>query len=334
MTLFTAGPAQLSPQIASILSLPTLHHRSKEFQEIFDFCHNHLLQICPMQEVFFLCCSGSGAMESAICSFSPRHLLILENGKFSSRWGEIAKNFSISTTILSCPWDRSHTLEEVKKALKENPNIDGVCLCGVESSGGVREKYEEICKAIKEHDPSILTFLDAIALFGSEHIEIENIDVLVASSQKVLGLPVGLGMVFVSSRALEILHLRSPLSYYLALQNYLTHPIAFSLPSHLCLALKFVLKHIDLMRNSILIKKRFEETRELLASKGVALYSKNPSFSIIAFDDPQNSIKTALAKQNILISSGGGYLKNSISRIGNFGGFQEYQILLKALQRI
>lgn len=332
MPLFTAGPAQLSPQIASILSLSTLHHRSKDFKKFFDFCHDKLLEITPMQEVFFLCSSGSGAMESAISSLSPKHLLILENGKFSARWGEIAKSFSIPTTTLSCPWDCTHNAKEVKNILEKNPDIDGVCLCGVESSGGVREEYERICKTIKESNPSILTLLDGVALFGGEKIEVENLDILVSSSQKVLGLPVGLGFVFASSYALSLLQERKPKSFYLALQNYLNNPIAFSLPSHLFLALEYVLKQIDFTQNYMLIKERFKETQQLLNTKDISLYAKNPSFSIIAFNDPQSRIKNALAKENILISSGQGQLKNSISRIGNFGGFQEYEVLLEAIK--
>lgn len=334
MPLFTAGPSEISPQISKILSSPIIHHRSSKFENIFQTCHSELLRICPMQEVFFLCCSGSGAMESAISSLSPKHLLILENGKFSARWGEIAESFGINTTTLPCPWDSSHKAEQVLEALKQNPNIDGLCLCGVESSGGVRERYEEILKVAKEFNPSLLTFVDAIALFGSEEIDTTHIDVLVASSQKVLGLPVGLGFVFTNSYALSLIKERKPRSFYLALQNYLKNPIAFSLPSSLFIALEFVLKNIKFKSNYVLIKKRFERTKEVLESKGISLYAKNPSCSIIAFNDPQNAVKKALAKHNLIISSGQGHLKNSVSRIGNFGGFQEYERLLEGLEGI
>lgn len=334
MFLFTAGPSQISPQISEILSSPIIHHRSQEFQEVFQSCRDRLLALCPMQEIFFLCSSGSGAMESAISSLAPKHLLILENGKFSGRWGEIAKNFGVTITTLSCSWDRSHKAEEVLETLKKYPSIDGVCLCGVESSGGVREEYEEICRVTKEANPSLLTFVDAIALFGSEKIETTHIDVLVTSSQKVLGLPVGLGFVFTSSYALSLIKERSPKSFYLALQNYLKNPIAFSLPSNLFLALDFVLKNINFRSNYVLIQERFKRTKEILYSKGISLYAKSPSYSIIAFNDPANAIKTSLAKQNLLISSGQSHLKNSVSRIGNFGGFQEYERLLEGLERV
>lgn len=273
-------------------------------------------------------------MESAISSLAPKHLLILENGKFSARWGEIAQSFGIATITLSCSWDHSHQAEQVLEVLKQNPSIDGICLCGVESSGGVREKYEEICKIAKEFNPSLLTFLDAIALFGGEEIDTSHIDVLVASSQKVLGLPVGLGFVFTSPYALSLLQERKPKSFYLALQNYLKNPIAFSLPSNLFMALEFVLKNIDFKSNYALIKNRFEKTKEILQSKGISLYAKTPSCSIIAFDDPQNKIKNTLSKQNLIISSGQSHLKNSVSRIGNFGGFQEYERLLEELKGV
>lgn len=334
MPLFTAGPSEISPQISKILSLPIIHHRSKEFRECFDFCHDRLLEIAQMQEVFMLCSSGSGAMESAISSLSPSHLLILENGKFSQRWGEIARSFGIKTTTLSSSWDCSHRASEVLRVLQDDESIDGVCLCGVESSGGVREEYEAITQSIKAHNPQILTFLDAIALFGGERIEVQNIDVFVASSQKILGLPVGLGFVFTSSYALSLLQDKTPKSYYLALQNYLNNPIAFSLPSNFFLALEYVLKSIDFEKNYALIKERFRETKEILHSKGIALYPQDPSYSIIAFNDSQSQIKNALAQRDILISSGQSHLKTKVSRIGNFGGFQEYERVLEGLRRV
>ena len=334
MPLFTAGPSEISPQISKILSSPIIHHRSKDFQKCFDFCHDRLLEIAQMQEVFMLCSSGSGAMESAISSLSPSHLLILENGKFSQRWGEIARSFAISTTTLSSSWDRSHRASEVLEVLKNDNSIDGVCLCGVESSGGVREEYEAITQAIKAYKPQILTFVDAIALFGGERIESQNIDILVASSQKILGLPVGLGFVFASSYALSLLQTRVPKSFYLALQNYLANPIAFSLPSSLFKALEFVLKNVDFEKNYALIEERFKKTKEILDSKKISLYPQNPSHSIIAFLDPKAQIKNALAQSNILISSGQSHLKESVSRIGNFGGFQEYERLLEGLERV
>lgn len=334
MPLFTAGPSEISPQISKILSLPIIHHRSKEFKECFDFCHDKFLEISQMQEVFMLCSSGSGAMESAISSLSPSHLLILENGKFSQRWGEIARSFGIKTTTLSCPWDSSHRVSEVLEVLRDEKSIDGVCLCGVESSGGVREEYELIAQSIKAHNPQILVFLDGIALFGGERIESQNLDILVASSQKILGLPVGLGFVFTSSYALSLLQNRVPKSYYLALQNYLNNPIAFSLPSSLFKALEFVLRNVDFEKNYTLIEERFERTKEILRSKGIALYPQNPSKTIIAFYDPHSQIKNALAQSNILISSGQSHLKESVSRIGNFGGFQEYERLIEGLERV
>lgn len=334
MPLFTAGPSEISPQISKILSSPILHHRSKKFRECFDFCHDKLLELSQMQEVFLLCSSGSGAMESAISTLAPKHLLILENGKFSARWREIAKSFGIATTTLATSWNRSHQANEVLEVLQKHPNIDGVCLCGVESSGGVREEYEQITQTIKDYNPKILTFVDAIALFGGERIESQNIDVLVVSSQKILGLPVGLGLVFLSSYALALLQTTSPLSFYLALQNYLNHPIAFSLPSNLFQALEFVLKNIDFEESYDLIEERFERTKEILDTKGIPLYAQNPSKTIIAFCDPQNQIKNTLAKDNLLISSGQSHLKTSVSRIGNFGGLQEYERLLKGLERV
>lgn len=334
MQLFTAGPAQTPQIILNALSSPTIHHRSDDFLSLLKECKKELQTFLPMPFVFFLCASGSGGMESVISSFSPQKILILDHGKFSHRWLEIANALKIPTHHFKIPPHQAHSPIDVLSILQKDPSIDCVCMQTCESSGGVRQNFQSIAQSIKTHNANILVCADGIASFGIEPIDPTHIDIFIASSQKALMLPVGLAFVFLSPLAHSLLQKRNPKSHYLALQNYLKEEIPFSLPSNLFFALQISLQSIDPQTNYDLITKRFDLLYDFFKSHHIELFATQPSKGIIAFKDQDETIKSKLQKLGILISGGQGELKNSISRIGNFGILQDFDALLKALETL
>ncbi|WP_027327768.1 pyridoxal-phosphate-dependent aminotransferase family protein [Helicobacter pametensis] len=335
MQLFSAGPTQTPDQILSLLASPTLHHRSKEFEEIFESCVTNMKKLLGLPHIFFLLSSGSGGMESALSSLAPSSVLVLENGKFAQRWSQIAHNLRIQTHSITKEWNQAHSPQEVLDYLRSYPHIECVCFQSVESSGGVKQPYALIAQEIKAYNPQILIILDGIASIGAESLNLTHIDACIGATQKALMLPTGLAFVGISNPALKLIQTRSPLSFYLALQNYLHSPIAFSLPSSLFVALSWVFEHLDFEINYQVVAKRAKQTRDLLNHYKIPIYSTSPADSIIAFCDPHNQIKNILAQdKQILISSGQSHLKTQISRIGNFGILQDYDYFLKSLEEV
>lgn len=334
MQLFTAGPAQTPQIILDALSSPTLHHRSDDFLLLLKQCKKKLQSFIPMPYVFFLCASGSGGMESAISSFCPKKILVLNHGKFSHRWLMIAQSLKIPTHDFKIPPNQSHSADDVLSILQKDPSIDCVCMQTCESSGGVRQNFQSIAQSIKTYNSDILVCVDGIASFGIESIDPTHLDIFIASSQKALMLPVGLAFVFLSSFAHSLLQKRSPKSHYLALQNYLKEEIPFSLPSSLFFALQASLQSIDPQKNYTLIAKRFSLLCAFFQAHQIELFATQPSKGIIAFKDQNETIKSKLQELGILISGGQGELKNLISRIGNFGILQDFDVLLSALETL
>lgn len=332
MQLFTAGPSQSPKEVLEILQTPTIHHRSDEFKALFEKCRSLLKKIINLPHVFCLCSSGSGAMESAISSLNPQKILVLNHGKFSRRWLDIAKAFNIPAINYEISPQEIHSIPKILDYLNEG--VDCVCLQTCESSSGTKQDFISITKAIKSHNPKILTLVDGIASFCTEEIPTNNIDVLITSSQKALMLPVGLGFVHLSEFALQNIQNTKAKSFYTSLQNYLKNPIAFSLPSNLFFALKFALEFYTprLQEQYTLIQKRFEILSSLFEDHQIELYSNYPSAGIIAFHDQNEIIKKKLKDREILISGGQDELKNQISRIGNFGILQNFDLLHKELK--
>ena len=334
MQLFTAGPSQTPQKFLETLQTPIIHHRSDEFIALFKECCSLLKQVINLPYVFCLCSSGSGAMESALSSLNPRKILVLNHGKFSKRWLDIAETFDIPAINYEISPKEIHSIPKLLDYLDEN--VDCVCLQTCESSSGTKQDFISITQAIKSHNPKILTLVDGIASFCAEEIPTNNIDVFIASSQKALMLPVGLGFVYLSEFALQNIQHTKARSFYTALQNYLNDPIAFSLPSNLFFTLKFALEFYTprLQEQYALIQKRFKILSSLFEDHQIELYSNYPSAGIIAFHDQNEIIKNKLKERGILISGGQDELKNQISRIGNFGILQNFNLLFKELKTI
>ncbi|GAB1465637.1 hypothetical protein MASR2M54_11370 [Aliarcobacter cryaerophilus] len=79
--LLTPGPTPVPEFARKAMSDITIHHRTKEFEAIFERTRNLLIEIYNMPEVLMLASSGTGAMEACVTNFTrKKHLqLILEN---------------------------------------------------------------------------------------------------------------------------------------------------------------------------------------------------------------------------------------------------------------
>ncbi|ANV97827.1 hypothetical protein BBW65_02965 [Helicobacter enhydrae] len=332
MQLFTAGPSSSHPSLLQCFNSPIIHHRSEAFAELYAIVQKHLKAMIQMPYVFCLNCSGTGAMESALSSLTPSKILVLDHGKFSHRWAVIADRLQIPHTQITKEWNTWHSPQEVLETCKNDPQINCVCLQTCESSGGVSQDYAQITRTIKEFNPNIMTIVDAIASLGIEKLDTANIDVLIGASQKGLMLPVGIGFVWISQFAKDKLMQCQPKSLYLALQNQISNPIPFSLPSNYFLALKCFFELVKPELNYSLVQTRFQQTKTLLEQLNAPLYCAKPSLGIIAFRDEGEKIRSMLKLEGIQISGGQDKLKGHISRIGNFGILQEYDLLLEALK--
>ena len=203
MLLFTPGPTPVLEEVRIAMAAKTIHHRTPEFEAIFKKAREALFKLLPMDEVIFLASTGTGAMEAAITNIAKKKVLTINAGKFGDRFSKIVKAFNLELVELQYEWNTPASVEDVKNALQENPDIDTIALQICESSGGLRHPVEEIAKVAKEFNSDIAIIADGITAVGVEPIDIENIDALITGSQKALMLPPGLAMLGLSSLAIK-----------------------------------------------------------------------------------------------------------------------------------
>ncbi len=78
--LMTPGPTPAPPQVLAALAAPVIHHRARDYRELFEELLNRLGEVFQTRnDVLVYTCSGTGGMESAIanlCSPGERVLVV------------------------------------------------------------------------------------------------------------------------------------------------------------------------------------------------------------------------------------------------------------------
>lgn len=333
MLLFTPGPTPVPESVRIAMAGETLHHRTPEFEAIFERTRALLFELLGMDEVLMLASSGTGAMEAAVINLTHSKLLSINSGKFGERFGKIAVAHGIANVEIKHEWDTPATVEEVQAALSANPDIDAIAIQICESAGGLRHSVEAIARAVKAHNPSITVIADGITAVGVEAIDVTDIDCLISGSQKALMLPPGLAIMGLSTAAIE--KIGSGKGYYFNLateiKNQRKNTTAWTAATTLIIGLESVLNRIKAEGGLVKLydetARRAEATREALKAIGLHIYPVNPANSMTTIDDEQASKIRSLLKKEFGINMAGGqdHIKDLIFRINHMGLIAPYE---------
>lgn len=199
------GPVNLHPRVRNVLSLPMIHHRTPEFDQILKRTLMRLKKVFfTHQDVFILSSTGSGGMEALIVNTLEKNdkVLLIESGKFGERWGEMVKTYGGQLHTITVPWGQSISPDTLANFLQQNPDTKIVLCQACETSTAVAHPIQELAAVIKNY-PQTLFLVDAITALGAYPIKMDDwgIDGLVAGSQKAFMLPTGLALVSFSEKA-------------------------------------------------------------------------------------------------------------------------------------
>lgn len=222
--LMIPGPVPVHPRVYRAMSRIIYGHRTKEYQKTYKETVALLQRLLHTeQDVLIFAGSGTAAMETAIANaLEPgEKVLNVINGKFSERWAEITTAFGCEATKQECVWGQAANLDAIRDALASDESIRAVTICHNETSTGVLNPAKEIGQIVRDYDR--LLIVDGITSVGGDYVYPDdwNFDILITGSQKCLGVPPGLGVVWVGSRAwkkIESRKTRNP-TYYFDLQK-------------------------------------------------------------------------------------------------------------------
>jgi len=330
MLLFTPGPTPVPESVRQAMA--TLHHRTPEFEAIFKEAREKLMKLFGMDECVMLASTGTGAMQACVLNLCKTKALTVNAGKFGERFGKIVKTAGKELVELKYEWNTPVNLDDVKKALADNADIDAFFVQVSESAGGLRHPVEEIAAYVKSVNKEIMVVADGITAVGVERIDTTNIDALVAGSQKALMLPPGLAMIGLSSTAVE--KMGEGVDYYFNLASEVKkqqkNTTAYTAATTLIIGLNAILDEVNvegldaLYDNTIA---RAAATQTALEAIGFSMYPKTPalSMSTVYSEDAEPIRKLLKTKYGVNIAGGQDHLKGNLFRINQMGLIPVYE---------
>src|SRR5215213_3983214 len=137
--LMTPGPTPAPPQVLAALAAPVIHHRARDYRELFEELLSRLGEVFQTRnDVLVYTCSGTGGMESAIANLcSPgERVLVVSAGYFGERFGEIARAYGCDVLELRYDWGETPSADDLRARIDETgPAV--VHLTQSETSTGV-----------------------------------------------------------------------------------------------------------------------------------------------------------------------------------------------------
>jgi aspartate aminotransferase-like enzyme len=341
--LLTPGPTPVPPEVLAELAKPIIHHRERDFREIYERCLVRLQEVYRTRnDVLMFTTSGTGAFESAVANLtSPGdRQLVLSAGNFGERWAGMARAFGADLVHARLEWGETPEPEDLRSALIGAGDVKVVYLTHSETSTGVVCDVQSLAAVAKE--AGALVVVDAVSSLGAVPLESDlwGIDVVVSGSQKALMCPPGLAFASVSAAALAAAANATAPRYVMDWkrtrkgQAKLDAPFtpAVSLVRALDVALGLLLdegleaafdRHARLGR----------ACREGAKAMGLELFSPDDERSAVvtAIRAPEGVDSTEVVKGlrdrfGMTIANGQGDLKGKIFRIGHIGWFDIFDI--------
>lgn len=193
--LFTPGPLTTSFTVKAAM-LSDLGSRDVAFTSTIKAVCEGLLNVAGVSDkewtVVPVQGSGTFAVESVVSSAVPRKggkLLVIANGAYGTRIGQMAKIHSMDHTVLNWAPNESPVLETIEKAI-QGGGFTHVAMVHSETTSGIINDVAPVGKLAKKYGFSFI--VDAMSSFGAIPFDLEaaNVDFIVSSANKCIeGVP-------------------------------------------------------------------------------------------------------------------------------------------------
>ncbi len=338
-TLMTPGPVPLPPAVLEVLGLPMEHHRTPEFEALFNRVLANLKKVFLTDEpVYIHTSTGSGGMESALVNvLSPGDRVIaIVSGKFGERWADMAETFGAAVTRINVPWGEAVQTHLVNEALRAHPETVAVLTQACETSTSVLHPIQALAEIVTK--TSALFLVDAITALGALPIPMDEwkIDVMIGGSQKAFMLPTGLSFISFSKKAWSKVETAKCPRFYFDIRKERkaneSGESGFSAAVTHIRALDLVVE-IFLTKGMSQVYGRIQTlARATLAGAhelGLAGFAKIPSPSVTAISMPfgvdGQRVRADMEKTaHIVVMGGQDQLKGKIIRVGHMGAISDH----------
>lgn len=346
MISFYPGPSKVYPQLANYLQeamkegILSQNHRSLAFMDMLKECIRIFKQKqnIPHDYYVYFTSSATECWEIVSQSLVKEQSYHVFNGAFGEKWYEYATRLNQKTTNTKFNFQESFD----SKTLSQSA-ADVICFTQNETSNATQISTNFLEKFSTD---SLIT-IDVTSSLGGIELDWKTGDVWLASVQKCLGLPAGLGIMVCSPKALkraeeigERKHYNSLLFIHENFQKYQTHYTPNVLGIYLLMRVMHQVPDIQIVsKNTKARSKEFYDFIETKTSLKLLIEkSEIRSETVIAVKGKVEEIATLKQianNYNIILGNGYGEWKDTTFRIANFPAIEDWEFdKLKSLLQL
>jgi len=350
--LLIPGPSPVVPRILRSLAEPTVSHVSQEMALDLSTALQNLKKIVfgENAEPFIIAGAGTLAMEIALLNVVAKtdRILILSQGFFGDRMGQICESFGIEHDLIRSQWGRAVLPGDLAAKIAEK-KYDVVFSTHVDTATGACAPVAEYAGILK--DAGILYVVDGVCATGGveERLDDWGIDIIFTAAQKCFGAPPGLAILAFSERAMaKRKSLPSIPAYYSDIlrwlpimkdpQKYFSTPCVNQIRSF-CEATKIMLEE-GLPARFARHKKTARAFRDALAALGFSFFTEEPfladTLSVVQYPAGvvDQEFRVALGRNGVVVAGGLGDTAGKVFRLGHMGNLTSAQIVfaVKAME--
>lgn len=201
---FTPGPSQLYFTVEDHMKsafregIPSLSHRSKQFESIFRETTDGLRTLLDIPADYHIFFTGSATeiWERSIQNLVEHASFHLVNGSFSKRYFEVARQLNKQSTSVEAKEGNGFGHITVPA------DAELIAVTHNETSTGVSLSMNFI-ESIRKDNPDTLIAVDAVSSLPYPKLPYDKLDSVFFSVQKGFGLPAGLGVWMVNERCID-----------------------------------------------------------------------------------------------------------------------------------
>ena len=202
--LLIPGPSPVVPRVLEALARPTVAHTSPETADDLKDARTNLKAavFTASGEPIVFAGAGTLSMEVALLNVAGPNdrVLVLSQGYFGDRMGQICEAFGIPFDILRSPWGRAVAAGELESAVGRR-RYGVVAVTHVDTGTGACAPVKAYADVLKGRDA--ITIVDGVCATGGieERMDDWEIDIVLTAAQKCIGAPPGLAVAVFSERA-------------------------------------------------------------------------------------------------------------------------------------
>lgn len=204
------GPIEFSDLVLYAMSTPSQAHTSPEFVKTFQSVLQNLRKLFkssdPAAQPYVIAGSGTLGWDFVGANLLKQgdRALVLLTGFFSDSFAECLRVYGVEVDVLTAPVGDVVPFAEIELQLAKH-KYNAVTITHVDTSTSVVSDVGKIAALVHKLNPETLVVVDGVCSIAVEDMEFDKwgVDFALSASQKAIGVPAGLSIMFASGRAVD-----------------------------------------------------------------------------------------------------------------------------------